>query len=158
MGKSNHTTLKKGDNLPPRGKSNKTRILDAIRSESVKSLLRLNGEPSRDQAEEAFFAFVARRALNLDDKDSSQLLKVLADKGWGNAKPVMDTVEFEFPADGTPSQRAFAVVEAISSGGLSPDLGAMIVGIIKDAIVIEESTELKARIEGLEKTLGLSNG
>lgn len=152
------TTLKVGDNLPSRGKSNRTRILDSIRAESVKSLLGLDGEPTRDQAEEAFFSHIAKRALNLDDKDSGQLLKVLADKGWGSAKPVMDAVSFDFPAEGTPAQRAFAVVEAISNGSLSPDIGSMIVGIVKDAIVIEESTELKARIEGLEKTLGLANG
>ena len=147
------TSLKVGDNLPARGKSNRTRILDAIRSESVKSLLHLDGEPSRDQAEEAFFSHIAQRALNFDDKDSGQLLKVLADKGWGSAKPVMDAVSFEFPVDGTPAERAFAVVEAISNGSLSPDVGSMIVNIVKDAIVIEESTELKARIEEIESKL-----
>lgn len=147
------TSLKAGDNLPPRGKSNRTRILDAIRSESVKSLLHLNGEPSRDQAEEAFFSHIAKRALDFDDKDSGQLLKVLADKGWGSAKPVMDAVSFEFPVDGTPAERAFAVVEAISNGSLSPDVGSMIVGIVKDAIVIEESTVLKAQLEEIRKVL-----
>lgn len=134
----------------PRGRSNRSKVLDGI-----KAAISCD---TPEKAEAEYFKRVALRAFDSDDKDSPMLLKLLGDKGWGSAKPTMDTVEFEFPVNGTPSERAFAVVEAISTGVISPDIGAMVVGIVKDAIVIEESTELKARIEGLEKTLGLANG
>lgn len=134
----------------PRGRSNRSKVLDGIKAAILCD--------TKEKAEAEYFRHIALRAFNADDKDSPMLLKLLGDKGWGSAKPVMDTVSFEFPENGTPAERAFAVVEAISSGTLSPDVGAMIVGIVKDAIVIEESTELKARIEGLEKSLGLNNG
>jgi len=158
MGGITSTTLKKGDNLPGRGKSNKTRILDALRSESVKDLLGLPGTPTRDQAEEAYFSRVAERALNDADPNSAMLLKVLMDKGWSSPKPTLDPVEFEFPKNGTPADKSFAIVEAIAKKAIAPDVGQILINIIKDAVVIEESTELKARIEELEKSLGLSNG
>lgn len=145
------TTLKAGDKLPSRGRGNRSKVLDGIKA-AIPSC------DTPEKAEAEYFKRVAIRAFDSDDKDSPMLLKLLGDKGWGSAKPTMDTVEFEFPVNGTPSERAFAVVEAISTGVISPDIGAMVVGIVKDAIVIEESTELKARIEGLEKTLGLANG
>lgn len=143
------------DNQPnerkKRGRSNKSKVLDGI-------LAAIPECETADEAEASYFKHIAVRAFNSDDKDSPMLLKLLGDKGWGTAKPVMDVVSFEFPVDGTPAERAFAIIEAISNGSLSPDVGSMIVNIVKDAIVIEESTELKARIEGLEKTLGLANG
>lgn len=151
------TSLKEGDNLPPRGQSNKTRILNAIRSESVKSLVGLSGEPTKDEAETAFFAHVAKRAFNIDDKDSAQLIKVLADKGWASVKSTLDTVAFDFPSDGTPAEKAFSVVDAISNGSIPPDIGQTIISIIKDSVVIEESTDLKFRLEEIEKAMGLNN-
>jgi hypothetical protein len=147
---SSSTTLKQGDNLPGRGKSNKTRILDAIRAHSI---LGLAEDATKDATEEAFFGHVAVRAFNIDDPSSAMLLKVLLDKGWASLKPSLDPVEFEFPMNGSPAERAFAVVDAISKGGLAPDVGAMIVGIVKDAIVIEESTVLKAEIEKIKLIL-----
>ena len=65
-------------------------------------------------------------------------------------------MEFNFPKEGSPTEKAFAVVEAISNGTLPADVGQTIIGIIKDAVVIEESTDLKARIEELEKALGVT--
>lgn len=144
------TTLKPGDRLPGRGKSNQNRVLDALRSESVKALLSLPDEPTRDQAEEAFFAKIAQRALDVDDQNSAMLLKVLVDKGWASPKSTHDPVKFNFPKDGTPAEKAFSIVEAIGNGEIAPDIGQMIMGIIKDSVVIEEATDLKARIEELE--------
>ena len=46
-----------------RGRSTKNKILDAIKSESVKDLIGLHGEPTREQAENAFFSHIAKRAF-----------------------------------------------------------------------------------------------
>ena len=147
------TTLKSGDNLPARGKSNKTRILDAIRSESVMELAGLTGKPTRDQAEEAYFSHIARRAFTATDPNSAMLLKVLGDKGWANLKPTLDPIELDFPIEGTATQKSMAVVNAIATGKIAPDIGQMIIGIIKDSVIIEEGTDLKARIEQLEEII-----
>ena len=151
------TTLKAGDNLPPRGKSNKTRILNALRHESVRDLLDLKEGATREEAEEAYFVAVGKLAFNADDPNSAMLIKFLGDKGWNNLKPTLDPIHFDFPVEGTPTQKAFAIVEAISNGSISPDVGQVIIGIIKDAVIIEEGTELKERIEAIEKLLE-SNG
>lgn len=152
MAKSS-TTLKEGDNLPSRGKSNKNRILDAIRSESVRSLIGLVGEPTRDQAEEAFFSHVAKRAFNVDDKDSGQMLKVLADKGWSSVKPTMERVEFEFDSTSTPDKQASQVLEAASKGLISPDVANMFIDSISKMLKIDEITAIKNRLEAIEEAL-----
>ena len=147
---SSKTTLKAGDKLPPRGRGTKGIILDAMRAESFELLTE---DSTNDEAETAYFRCIVKRAKMVDDKDSAMLLKFLGDKGWSNVKPTMSAVHFDFPMDGTPAERAFAVVEAISNGSLTPDVGSMIVGIVKDAIVIEESTVLKEEIEKIKLIL-----
>ena len=146
------TTLKPGETLPQRGRGTKGIIMDAMRAESFEMLTK---DSTNDDAEVAYFRCIVKRAKNSEDKDSAMLLKFLGDKGWSNVKPTMSAVEFDFPMDGTPAERAFAVVEAISKGSLTPDVGSMIVGIVKDAIIIEESTVLKEQLEDIKKSLGL---
>jgi len=158
MGKANQTTLKAGDNLPPRGKSNKTRILNAIRSESVKELAGLTGEPTKDQAEEAFFSHIAKRAFNIDDKDSGQMLKVLADKGWSSVKPTMERVEFTFNADATPDKQAAQVLQAASQGMISPDVANMFIDSISKMLKIDELTVIKKELEQLKEMIASQNG
>ncbi len=147
---SSKTTLKPGDKLPPRGKSKKFIILDAIGA-----ALAMKADATREEKESAFFEKVAVRAFDIEDNNSAMLLKVLMDKGWASLKPSLDPVKFDFPMTGTPAERAFAIVDAISNEQLAPDVGAMIVGIVKDAIIIEESTVLKAQLEDIKKSLGI---
>jgi hypothetical protein len=142
------TTLKKGDSLPGRGMSNKNRILEAFRLESFESL---NEKSTRDECEVAYFRCIVKKAKDPEDKDSGMMLKLLGDKGWSSMKPTLGCVEFEFPTEGTPVTKAMAIVNAMAKGKLSPDVGTLMIGIIKDSVIIEEGTDLKARIEELEK-------
>ncbi len=145
MAKSS-TTLKEGQCLPPRGKGNKGKVLDGI-------MQALPECANQEEAEKAYFKHVAVRAFNPDDKDSSTLLRLLADKGWGSVKPTLGLIEFDFPVTGTPTEKAIAIVDAIAGGVIAPDIGQMMIGIIKDAVIIEEGTDLKARIEKLEEMI-----
>ena len=149
MGTSS-TTLKPGDNLPSRGRSNKTRILEALRKISLEGLTE---DSTKDEAETAFFTHIAKRAM-LDEKESATLLKVLADKGWANVKPVYDSVSFEFDRDAKPCEQANQVIKAASSGEIPPDIAQVFITSIKAMIDIEEATDLKKRIEQLEEMLG----
>lgn len=146
------TTLKKGDNLPGRGMSNKNRVLDGILA-STKAGLPVGA--TRDQAEIAFFKNISDRAFDSEDKDSGTLLKFLGDKAYSSMKPTLGCVEFEFPAEGSPTDKALAIVNAMATAKLPPDIGTLMIGIIKDSVVIEEGTDLKVRIENIEKSLNV---
>lgn len=145
------TTLKKGQSLPPRGKSNKTRILDAIRKQAM---LGLSTGATRDEAEEVFFRHIAERAfMGEHDKDSGTLLKLLADKGWASMKPVMGCVEFDFNPEATPADQARQVLKAVSEGAIPPDIGNQFVQNIASMLKVEEVTELRERLEKIEAML-----
>lgn len=147
------TTLKKGDKLPNRGKSFKTLLLDVIREES---LLELNASSTKEQADKAFIKHAATRAFTTSDPNSAMLLKEFMSKSYPSLKPTLERFSFSFPKSGTDSQKALSIVEAISSGELPPDVGQLVMSIIKDNSVIEANSDLKDRIEQIEKSLGLS--
>lgn len=150
MAKSS-TTLKAGDNLPARGMSNKNRVLDGIRKSSM-SLL--SEDATRDEAEIAFFKKVADRAFNDDDKDSGMLLKFLGDKGWSSMKPTLGSVEFDFDEKAEPHEQASQVMAAAARGEISPDVAQMFVASIANMLKINEITEIRERLEQIEKQLG----
>ena len=72
--KANKTTLKPGDNLPPRGMSNKNRIIEAMKAESFEGL---GKNSTRDECEIAFFRKVIRKANDIEDKDSGAMITLL---------------------------------------------------------------------------------
>lgn len=146
MGRSS-TTLEAGGNLPGRGKSNKNRILEAMRKESFGGL---TDESTKDECEIAFYSCIVKRAANIEDKDSAMMLKFLGDKGWSNLKPTLEIVSFDFPSKGTAAQKMQSVVQAVADGIISIDVGQAMGHMIRDTVVIEEGTDLKARIEQLE--------
>lgn len=146
------TTLKTGDNLPARGMSNKNRVLEGILASSRAGLSK---NATRDEAEIAFFKNIADRAFDSEDKDSGTLLKFLGDKAYSSMKPTLGCVEFEFPSTGTPTDKALAIVNAMATAKLPPDIGTLMIGIIKDSVIIEEGTDLKERIDALEKTVNV---
>lgn len=144
------TTLKKGDNLPARGRSNKTLILEMLRE---KSHLDLNANSTKDEAEKAFFNHVAKRAFNAEDQNSGMCLKLLGDKGWASVKPSSEMVNFSFSKDGEPFKQAAEVMFAASQGEIAPDIANTFIQSIKSMVDIEEYTNLKERIEKLEQAL-----
>tara|TARA_R110002050_G_scaffold30737_1_gene78578 strand:+ start:362 stop:832 length:471 start_codon:yes stop_codon:yes gene_type:complete len=144
------TTLKPGDNLPARGKSKKTLILDMLKARSMLSLKKTS---TTDEAEQAFFHHVAESAFNLEDGNRGMCLKLLADKGWASVKPSSELVEFEFDANDAPHVQAARVMSAAAMGRIPPDIASMFIQSIKNMIDIEEFTSLKDRIVKLEEAL-----
>jgi hypothetical protein len=140
-----------------RGRSTKNKILDAIKSESVREFVDLGVNPTREEAENAFFSHIAKRAFNIDDKDSGQMLKVLADKGWSSVKPTMERVEFEFDSTSSPDKQASQVLEAASKGLISPDVANMFIDSISKMLKIDEITTIKNRLEAIENALNERN-
>tara|TARA_R110000772_G_scaffold106420_3_gene208364 strand:- start:1604 stop:2068 length:465 start_codon:yes stop_codon:yes gene_type:complete len=148
------TTLKKGDNLPPRGRSNKTIILEMMRE---KGHLSLSKEATKEESEKAFFDNVATSAFNPEDQNRGMCLKLLADKGWASVKPSSEMINFEFNEDAKPHVQAAQVMKGAADGVIPPDIANTFINSIKAMIDIEEHTDLKERIEAIEKSLGLIN-
>lgn len=144
------TTLKKGDNLPGRGMSNKNRVLEGI---LASGLAGLSSNATRDDAEIAFFKNIADRAFDSEDKDSGMLLRFLGDKAYSSMKPTLGRVEFEFDVKASPSKQASQVMSAAASGEIAPDIANMFVSSIASMLKIDEVTELQKRIEALEKVM-----
>lgn len=132
--------------------SNKNRVLEGILASSRAGL---TGKATRDDAEIAFFKKIADRAFDSEDKDSGMLLRFLGDKAYSSMKPTLGCVEFEFPSEGSPTDKALAIVNAMATAKLPPDIGTLMIGIIKDSVIIEEGTDLKERIESIERSLNV---
>lgn len=68
-------------------------------------------------------------------------------------KPTLEPIEIDFPADGTPVQKANAVLDAMANGEIAPDVGNIFIEAISRSLGIEELTELAKRLEAIEKIL-----
>ena len=88
---------------------------------------------------------------------NAQLLTLVLQRIEAPLKSTAPLVQFDFPEKGTPADKAFSIVNTISNGDLPTDIGKDLISIIKDSVVIEESTELKAKIEEVRKVLGLTD-
>jgi hypothetical protein len=128
--------------------------MDVIKDESM---LDLKKSSTKEDADKAFIKHIAKRAFAGNaDQNSAMLLKEFLTKSYPSLKPTLERFQFTFPKDGTDSQKALAILDAISSGELPPDVGQLVMSIIKDNSVIEANTDLKDRITQIEKSLGLS--
>lgn len=130
-----------------RGKEKRTLILDAIRE--------LVGG---DSPEEDFYKLTVARAMKPNDPASSTLMKELLVRLYPQAKPVMPTVEFEYPMEGSPAEKVEAIGNAIASGEVSADMGKIMVDIILAGVKIYEVTELADRLARIEEMLTSGQG
>ena len=65
-----------------------------------------------------------------------------------------ETIVIEnWPKNGTPAEKADAVLQSMSEGVIPPDLGALFIESISKSLGIEEITELARRLEAIEKLL-----
>ena len=72
-------------------------------------------------------------------------------KSYPPLKPTMDAFNFELEENASPSEKAQAILMAVSKGELPPDVGSMLIGASKAALDIDVMTDLKERIDALEK-------
>ncbi len=141
------TSLKPGERLPLRGRAFKTILFDVMRETSQ---LGLTPESTKDDAEKAFITHAAGRAFDPTDTASSTILNEFMKRTFPPLKPTGEAVKFNFPLDGTATERTASVLKAVSDGEIPVDVGQTIIGIIKDSVIIEEGTDLKERIAKLE--------
>lgn len=136
-----------------RSRNKLTLVLEAIRESH---LLGTDESTSKENAEKAVFAWMAKAAFNPTLEQavvSNTCLNALIKKAWPDSKPSAEKVEFVYDKSATPADNAQSVIDAVSKGDISPDIGGVIIGMIKDTIAITESTELIKRLEELESKL-----
>jgi len=124
------------ENRAPRGKSFKTMVISALKTQGM--------------SEQDFVERLVERALIDGGVYLSELLKRYSPI----PKQTHDPIVIEnWPKDGTPSQKADAVLQSMSEGVIPPDLGALFIESISKSLGIEEVTELAKRLEAIEKLL-----
>lgn len=133
-----------------RGQDKRTMILEAIKQAA---LLNLPQDADKADIERAFFARIAKIALDDEHKDSGLCKQALLDRGWAKAKPEATMTFFDFDKEGTPSEQAKAILEATSQGLISVEDAGKLIGMIKDSIAIEEATDLAERLAKIEEML-----
>ena len=126
----------------PRGKAKKSLMLDAIKSvcgseqEFLKKVVTIGlGDPLSELA------------------PNPTLLTLVINRIEPPLKAIAPMVEFEFNSDAKPHEQANQILKAVANSQIAPDIGQMFVASIKSMIDIEEYTDLKDRIEKLEKAL-----
>ncbi|MGX2041834.1 DUF5681 domain-containing protein [Methylocaldum sp. MU1018] len=58
----------------------------------------------------------------------------------------------------TPLEQISAIDKQVADGAISPDVGAILVGMIKDRLVVIEHEEYEKRLENLETLMAAING
>lgn len=103
----------------------------------------------RKMTEDEFMDKLVSLALDEGGVFMSELLKRYSPV----YKQTHEPVQIEFPKDGTPAQKADAVLVAMAKGEISPDIGHIFIESISKSLGIEEVTELAKRLEALEKLI-----
>jgi hypothetical protein len=119
-----------------RGKSERTKILDAMKAVGT--------------SEKDFYELLVTKATSEDDNFTFKELLVRLSP---LPKAVAPLVKFEFPKKKAPHIQAAYVLDAVAKGIIPSDTGNTFIQSIKAMIDIEEYTDLKERIEKLEKAL-----
>lgn len=123
----------------PRGKGWRTKILDALQEEG--------------KSEDDFIRYVLSRAFNPDDPLSGKLLELVINRLSPMQKAVMPTYGFKWEDGLTPAQKVDRIIDAVANEELPADVANMLVGMIKDGLIIMDITELADRLERVEKLL-----
>lgn len=140
MAKSGTTFGKNKQPSKGRGKSERTKILEAMKREG--------------KTENGFYDLLIQKAFNVKDKFT---FKELLARMSPIPKAVSPVYKFDLPKNSKPHEKADYVLTAIADGDLPSDIGNICIQAIKAMIDIEEYTDLKERIEAIEKSLGVSN-
>ena len=133
MAKSS-TTFDK-DKQPPkgRGKSERTKILDAMKD--------------TEKTEEGFYKLLVTKA---HDPEDNFAFKELLSRLSPVPKAVNPLYEFTFDINGSPHKQALQIIDAIADGKLPSDVGNIIITSISSMLNIQEKTDFEERLKAIE--------
>ena len=129
------------ENQPQRksGQWFKTKVVDSLRRQGM--------------TEDGFMDLLVVTAI----KDGGVCMTELLKRYSPIPKQTHEPITIEFPKNGTPAEKANAVLDAMAAGDISPDIGQIFIEAISKSLGIEELTELSKRLEALEKILEAKN-
>ena len=122
--------------MKSRGKSERTKLLDAMKRHG--------------KTEDDFYNLLMQKAF---DEDDTFTFKELLNRMSPLAKATSPLITFDFNPKGKPHNQAKQALAAAANGEIPTDLANMFIQSVKSMIDIEEYTDLKARIERMEKVL-----
>ncbi|WP_026960417.1 DUF5681 domain-containing protein [Aliagarivorans taiwanensis] len=120
------------------------------------------GRPKGSTERQKLIAAIERKCGSMDEfweslvglaeDGNAQIASMLASKLCPALKPTMAPIRFNFP-EGSVAERAGAVLEAVASGEISPDVGVAVLGATHSYFKILEVDELQNRINRIEQAL-----
>lgn len=137
------TTLKKGETLSDtRGPSKRLPMLNAI-------------EKRFEGGAQEFCEHILEIALTGGVEGSA--VPTLIGECLKRVQPPLKqngvTINIDIPEDASHAEKTEAIFRATASGEITLESGQILIGMIKDSIAIEESTDLAKRLAELEKSL-----
>lgn len=103
----------------------------------------------KGMTEDVFIDLLVQKAI----EDGGVYLSELIKRYSPVSKQTHDPVVIDFSQCTTPLQKADAVLNAMASGEISPDVGQIFIDAISKSLGIEEITELAKRLEAIEAIL-----
>lgn len=101
-------------------------------------------------SEEQFYDKIVEMAVI---EGSEPMLRELLIRFNPVPKPVAPEIQFDFPENGTPTEKVNSIIAGVADGKIPTDLGKMITDMLKTACDVHESTELSERLDKLETML-----
>ena len=118
----------------PRGKSERTKILEAMKRAGT--------------TENDFYDSLLERSLNKEDTFG---FKEMLNRMSPIPKAVAPLYEFTFNEKGTPHKQAMQVLAAMSKGKIPSDIGALFITGIQSMLKIQEVTDIDDRLKAMEE-------
>ena len=135
MAKSSTTFSKDTQPKRGRGKSERTKILEAM------------GRMDEPKTQDDFYDLLAKKAFDLED---SFTFKELLNRLSPIPKSVAPLYTFEFDEKGTTHSQALQVLTAMSDGDIPSDIGVMFINGIQSMLKIQEVTDIDYRLKAIE--------
>ena len=132
--KSNKTSFSKTNQPKGRGKSERTKILDAMKR--------------MGETEDGFYDLLTTKAFNPED---NYTFKDLLSRMSPLSKSTAPLVEFDFDEKATPYVQAGQIVKAMADGLIPSDIGKDFVGVIQSMLKIQEVTDIDDRLKAIEE-------
>ena len=93
---------------------------------------------------------VAERCIAAALDGDVQAMRIVLERLAPPLKARVDPVEFDLNPEGGYSEQARQIMQAVSEGQLSPDVGKMLIDGIASVARVDELDEIRQRLEALE--------
>ncbi|ERS89471.1 MULTISPECIES: DUF5681 domain-containing protein [Marinobacter] len=93
---------------------------------------------------------VAERCIAAALDGDVQAMRIVLERLAPPLKARVDPVEFDLNTEGSYTDQARQIMQAVSEGQLSPDVGKMLIDGIASVARVDELDEIRERVEALE--------